>query len=272
MKCHACGYIGFDYLSECKSCGVDVSPHRDKLGFPVVKPSVPFFLGALLKNYPESMPNQERTFVGNNLSVSSIPDIEFGDEFELDGEHIEVQQPMTPPAQPAVMKSVPSVTNLIDDSMMIDLSDEELNQIIDDHGTGSDIELDLDLLLDGGSPLPVDNALTAAPMDKHNGSSTSTANPSRVGDDDSLLLELTDDDLNQFTHESEMVKAFEDELGLSDAPSATTAPSLETPTEAMYVPQGNGDNMAPELSDDDLHTMLLELDDAVGKKEGQMDA
>ena len=42
MKCNKCGFISFDYLSECRGCGADISAVRDELGFLPVKPDLPF--------------------------------------------------------------------------------------------------------------------------------------------------------------------------------------------------------------------------------------
>ena len=48
MKCQKCGFVSFDYLSQCKKCGADLTATREKMGFSALKSQVPFLLGALL--------------------------------------------------------------------------------------------------------------------------------------------------------------------------------------------------------------------------------
>lgn len=48
MKCQKCGFVSFDYLSQCKKCGADLTATREKMGFSALKSEVPFLLGALL--------------------------------------------------------------------------------------------------------------------------------------------------------------------------------------------------------------------------------
>jgi len=50
MKCQKCGFVSFDYLSQCKKCGADLREVRELLGFSALKSEVPFLLGTLLKN------------------------------------------------------------------------------------------------------------------------------------------------------------------------------------------------------------------------------
>jgi hypothetical protein len=49
MKCDKCGFVSFDYLSECRRCGANLTATREHLGFSALKSEVPFLLGALLK-------------------------------------------------------------------------------------------------------------------------------------------------------------------------------------------------------------------------------
>ena len=49
MKCQKCGFVSFDYLSECKACGADLANTRQRLGFSALKSEVPFLLGTLLR-------------------------------------------------------------------------------------------------------------------------------------------------------------------------------------------------------------------------------
>jgi hypothetical protein len=50
MRCQKCGFVSFDYLSQCKKCGADLTAVRELLGFSALKSEVPFLLAALLRN------------------------------------------------------------------------------------------------------------------------------------------------------------------------------------------------------------------------------
>lgn len=40
MKCPKCGYVGFDYLDRCKSCGEDLVPAKIKLNIYTRPPQI----------------------------------------------------------------------------------------------------------------------------------------------------------------------------------------------------------------------------------------
>lgn len=54
MRCPKCGYNSFDYLSECGKCHTDLSKVRLELGFTNVKPTMPAWLGSLIREEPPS--------------------------------------------------------------------------------------------------------------------------------------------------------------------------------------------------------------------------
>lgn len=56
MKCPKCGFISFDYLSECKKCSANLVPVREKLGFSAFKPAMPAYLGVLLDGSSDTVP------------------------------------------------------------------------------------------------------------------------------------------------------------------------------------------------------------------------
>jgi hypothetical protein len=58
MRCHKCGFISFDHLSECKKCVEDLTAVRQQLGLLPVKPSAPFSLGIPARKIqePPAMP------------------------------------------------------------------------------------------------------------------------------------------------------------------------------------------------------------------------
>jgi len=169
MKCQKCGFIGFDHLSVCSACGDDVSASREKLGFLPSKPQAPCFLGALLKDYQGagSVPQNEPPKL--DPLVSSLPQIELGEEFELSGDSPVFEHQDTNPAVPTVAKSAHDVAqDLLDGAMMIDLSDEDLNPGKDGNMAG-EVELDLDFLLEGYSPVEDGNLTAFGSNDKKNG-------------------------------------------------------------------------------------------------------
>lgn len=240
MRCQKCGFIGFDHLSVCSACGDDVSTSRDKLGFLSSRPQSPCFLGALLKDYQggSSMPLSEPPKVDPLLS--SLPQIELGEEFELGGESPDFELPDPTPAVPSVAKPPADVAqDLIDGAMMIDLSDDDLNPGNDGNAAG-EVELDLDFLLEGDSPAEQGTVTAFGSTDKKNGKSAGSMFDMPISGPDSASLELTDDDLDQITSESEAAVNF-------------NGPSSEAPSQDFG-------NMVLDLSDDDLHNLISDLE------------
>ena len=79
MKCQKCGFVSFDYLSECKKCGTDLTATREKMGFSGLKSEVPFLLGALLaggkSNISQARAGEETVNVDFGYgSLSSLPE------------------------------------------------------------------------------------------------------------------------------------------------------------------------------------------------------
>jgi len=60
MRCPKCGYNSFDYLSQCKKCGTDLTKTRHELGMLHIKPTNPFLLGTLLKDSSETQAKEEK--------------------------------------------------------------------------------------------------------------------------------------------------------------------------------------------------------------------
>ncbi len=115
MKCAKCGFISFDFLSECKKCGTNIAGTREALGFDGNKPAIPFFLGALLQDFDKIQSGSE----GGNPE-NTVSSFDFGEEsdsrngdFKLDDE---------PGAQ--LRES--------EDFSLLDLTDDELDLLIAD--------------------------------------------------------------------------------------------------------------------------------------------
>jgi hypothetical protein len=121
MKCDKCGFVSFDYLSECRRCGADLSATREHLGFSALKSEVPFLLGALLKG--GGMRDTPNARVGEepggsaNESVSSL-----GSEHPF---HPEVPPPSLPAPPEAEMKADRPAT----EELIIELSEADLESL-----------------------------------------------------------------------------------------------------------------------------------------------
>jgi hypothetical protein len=122
MKCVKCGYFSFDYLSECKKCRTKLGEERQRLGFSGLRPAIPFMLGSLLRDY-EPSENQE----SEASEVATAGSLDF--EERLDDAAPGLAGPengaaMTPPVIAGVEKAE-------EDFSLLDLSDEELDLLID---------------------------------------------------------------------------------------------------------------------------------------------
>lgn len=80
MKCNKCGFVSFDYLSQCRKCGTDLTAMRELLGFSALKSEVPSLLGTLLSDRgkagglkPVTPSELDLSKVGD---VPEIPDLE----------------------------------------------------------------------------------------------------------------------------------------------------------------------------------------------------
>jgi hypothetical protein len=147
MRCAKCGYISFDYLSECKKCRADLAAARDSIGYLGVKPAVPLLLGSLISMHeaapqPESAAVETQTLASFSFQeeVVALPRTvgEVGEESSWETPKSEVAPP--PPAAAASDEAQ-------EDFSLLDLSDEELELLIDKEALGYD---ETDAALPGG--------------------------------------------------------------------------------------------------------------------------
>ena len=121
MKCQECGFVSFDYLSECRRCGADLTEIRERLGFSTLKSEVPFLLGALLKDGGRRDQLKDRVVAGiENQSKESASGLDLGRSLEREpfpGE------PATVPTH-GVRPSPPAKEELI-----IELSEADLESL-----------------------------------------------------------------------------------------------------------------------------------------------
>lgn len=126
MRCTKCGYVSFDFHSDCRKCGTNLAAIRECLGFQAVKPAVPFLLGSLLKDYVKPPAKTEKDLTAE----SSLPALDFGEEFEpasgANGKSTAVAH-----ASPKFGETA-SETYEGEEFNLLDLSSEELDLLIED--------------------------------------------------------------------------------------------------------------------------------------------
>jgi hypothetical protein len=211
MKCTKCGFVSFDYLSECTKCGINLSAARDTLGFSGKKSNVPFFLGSLLKEYvkPPAADNKDLT------EDSSTPSFDFGDESELNGSFGNAEQAVMTVAAEQTAASASTTEPLeTEDFSLLDISDEELDILMAEEvnapesTSGSQASLSQSADVTGGhkdSLIPrVD--LSSLPGLAAKGQESGVSDEPTVATrkdtvDENLVIDLSDMDLENFLSE-----------------------------------------------------------------------
>src|SRR5208337_2396998 len=115
MKCAKCGYVSFDYLSECKKCRTSLADTREGLGFFAAKPAVPSLLGSLLSDYEHPV-KQDSAPVESEISTAFALGDGFGGGFWQ-------ANPESGAAQAATAVAHPDEPE--EDFSLLDLSDQE---------------------------------------------------------------------------------------------------------------------------------------------------
>ena len=72
MKCPKCGFVSFDYLDGCTSCGRKLSGVRQELNLSDCKPEVPFLLGSLIGDTKDDLARDQET-----LSLTLETELDF---------------------------------------------------------------------------------------------------------------------------------------------------------------------------------------------------
>ncbi|MHC1727414.1 MAG: hypothetical protein AB9866_15655 [Syntrophobacteraceae bacterium] len=119
MRCIKCGYTSFDYLAECSKCGTNLEGARDSLGFTAARTAVPFLVHSLIKGGTVSA---EQAGTPGRASASSS--FEFEEEFG-GGFQIVQEEPQK------AAEAAPNPDEGEEDFSLLDLSDEELELLID---------------------------------------------------------------------------------------------------------------------------------------------
>ncbi len=127
MKCHKCGFVSFDYLSECKACGADLTGSRQRLGFPALKSEIPFLLGTLLKGGKTSENRQEKI-------DAKVEDLDLRASSGLSLEELVDLKPTTQrPASAPVDE--PEIVDGGEDDLLIELTEADFEALIDTEKT-----------------------------------------------------------------------------------------------------------------------------------------
>jgi hypothetical protein len=208
MRCQKCGFISFDYLSECKKCGINLAGVRDGLGFFDLKPSIPFFLGPLLKT------RESRA-------------LDLGGEEQIPG------PAFTGESRAAEVAETPLDLDSLDDELTIELSDDELSDLLDDTG---EHQTDVEYVLETAD---VAGEAVGEPVDEDYDTEI------HIGDE--LEIELKDEDEP------------EPEAILQETPSRHEKGPKASAASAAHE-EGGDEELVLELEPTDLETFLRELD------------
>lgn len=250
MKCTKCGYVSFDYLSECKKCRTSMTATRNGFGFLAGKPAVPSLLGSLLSGYEPPTP-MESTVVGTEMSSPFRFPEEIGGGFRREKPESRAEE--TPPAAVNPEESE-------EDFSLLDLSDEELELLIDKESLGSGSDSGG---TDNSEPEPLlaaEPAPSAFEISQPEGETTSGAAEAP----DELAQEF-DEYPKGFKSEPEITPNLElvpeptgDQAELKEGPEdpAESKPGSE---EALLLPDDSTNDFVIELSDNDLDALLEEL-------------
>lgn len=241
MKCQKCGYISFDHLVACKKCGTDASMARDALGLVAGRPTMPFFLGALIsgsESTPVTAAPAPAPMETAHEDVDSLfAEIDFGSD-DLDFELTEEATAVTGAAPASGAKAAaPSrggdLSELDDIEIVIGSAlDEELAldmSALDDSPAApkpSQDDFHLDLDLNETAPMAAVAKPEAAPTEDAEG------NDLGLNLDSEIDFELNLDDLSP--------------------------PQAET---SQASPSGLDEELVIDLGDEDIQSLLRELED-----------
>ncbi len=120
MKCAKCGYISFDYLSECKKCQTSMAAAREGFGFSAAKSAVPSLLASLLRDYQPEAQQKNPAFDTDTYDPFNLQEeigITLNEGFRID--------------PPDTARVVADTGESEEDFSLLDLSDEELELLID---------------------------------------------------------------------------------------------------------------------------------------------
>jgi len=86
MKCPKCGYVSFDYLDRCKSCGEDLVPAKIKLNIYTKQPEIEVNDDGFAVDKVEE---DRKDLLGKDVSPRKSKDVSMEDVLKEDGETLE---------------------------------------------------------------------------------------------------------------------------------------------------------------------------------------
>ncbi|HPS94355.1 MAG TPA: hypothetical protein PK600_07830 [Deltaproteobacteria bacterium] len=85
MKCPKCGYISYDYLDRCKSCGEDLVPTKIKLNIYTKQPDIE----VNDEGFAVEKVREERKDLLGQETARKSPDVSVDDVLKEEGEKLE---------------------------------------------------------------------------------------------------------------------------------------------------------------------------------------
>ena len=254
MRCSKCGYVSFDYLSECKKCRTNLTGTRDGLGFFAAKPAVPSLLGSLLSDYEHPV-KQDSAPVENEISTAFAIGDGFGGGFWQAN-----QESTAAPAAAAAAVADPDGSE--EDFSLLDLSDQELELLIDNGPSASPQQ---EIAPESGSHdagVSVSEFFSAAEQEPLTLETGPVETPLAAGTAHGIDDYLTPpDNKAQSASTGELIPKFIGDLpGLKrELPKIDRAQFEASPEQAEPKPDGSTDDFVIELSENDLESLLQEL-------------
>ncbi len=243
MKCHKCGFVSFDYLADCKKCGVNLEGSRSILGMLDIKPTMPFFLGAMINARPAGANGGSAGLAGQASDATGFGDLSFGGDLEFEIE--EDVQPVS--AQTAAQADHDIFPNIdLPEGFSLSLGDEEKTEDFElvigpEFEQALTLELNAKDLENQGAPVVVADELADLQIDEPLLDLTPELPTAAltVGEVEPLIPELA--------------------LDISLEPG-DVGPVLDSKTAEQLV-EGTEDGLVIDFSQNDLEGLLLELDD-----------
>ena len=247
MKCAKCGYISFDHLSECRKCQASMTAVREALGFCAAKPAVPSLLASLLSDSLPQAPHKEPV-------KGPAPKDAFSLQMEMGSALNEGFG-----GQPAYA-AVADAGDAEEDFSLLDLSDEELERLIDHTSPESPRLEPWDKEHPAFSPMQTGDASTDSPLRAGDASPRiSMADEADISLEDDFTINLDD---------------FDEEIrddGLESSADSRPTPQWENdppltlefehePKDSARPSETSGDDFVIDLSESDLDALLKRLE------------
>jgi len=278
MRCQKCGYISFDHLSECKSCGVDLKAVRDELGYFPVEPSMLPVLESLLKGQDDTFLEAGAKTQSRQSHESSSPDFELNEVFELDTIELAPDTENSPPIAPAPAQA--EMKGHLDSALKVFQDIESLNDSPGESKTvesEKDFEFEIDFVLD--DLFLSDDAAKPGYAPKAPAKSQTAMEPAELSLEMPRMetvsmsetipeissVELSDEDLDQIVLDADLEKELDLQIDFDDVPPAQ-AKVPEKVDPVVKSVGGKEDGMVLEISEDDLENLILELEDSEDEK------